>query len=96
MKITFKAQKEFSAKRVFTNVTNGGIEIEEDSQDFKQGELIENVSEYTISNDKKYINLKLEDFSTLINVPTVNIYPDKYIHESGECSECGKKRKARR
>tara|TARA_X000001036_G_scaffold365818_1_gene350415 strand:+ start:28 stop:318 length:291 start_codon:yes stop_codon:yes gene_type:complete len=95
MKITFKVQKDFSARRVFTNVTNGGIEIEEKIQEFKAEELIENVSEYTISNDKKYINLKLKDYSTLTNVLTSNIYPDKYVDDSGGCSECEKKRKAR-
>lgn len=95
MKVTFKVANDFSAKRVITNITDGGIEIEEETNDFKKGDLIENISEYIMSPDKKYINLKLEDYSTLISIPTKNITPDKFIDENGGCSGCDKKRKAR-
>ncbi len=95
MKVTFKVANDFSAKRVITNITDEGIEIEEETNDFKKGDLIENISEYIMSPDKKYINLKLEDYSTLISIPTKNIFPDKFIDETGGCSECGKKRKRR-
>lgn len=95
MKISFNVDKAFSCKRIFTNIVNGGIEIEEESQDFNEGDTIDNVSEYSISRDKKLVNLKLEDYSTLTNVPTSSIQADKLIDESGNCSECEKKRKAR-
>ena len=95
MKVTFKIEKDFSAKKVIAIVTDEGIETEEETKEFQKGGFIENVEDYVMSPDKKHVNLKLNDYSTLISVPTQNISPDKFIDDTGGCSGCDKKRKAR-
>lgn len=80
----------FDAKKVLISMVNGGIDVSQETASFSEGDTIKAVS-ISNSSDKKFLNITLENSSTIMDVPSSSIaYKNKTVKNvSRGCGGCG-------
>tara|TARA_R100000315_G_C5233044_1_gene144085 strand:- start:1724 stop:2017 length:294 start_codon:yes stop_codon:yes gene_type:complete len=84
----------FDAKQVLISMVNGGIDVTQENVSFSPGDIIK-VMSISNSSEKKFLNITLENSSTIMDVPSTSISYKKEAAKNASrgCGGCGRGRR---